>query len=96
MATTRSVGTDTPLPPRSNAYFRSTPLDYPLVSLSGYLHASAIGFLVVTAYLAFFQAEDPVAADDPDMDLKKVYSVMWDIVKLKREQPLLRCHWPDV
>ncbi len=72
---------------RRNAYFRSTPLEYPLVSLSGYLRFSAIGFFVVTAHLAFFQPEDPVAADEPDMDLKKVYAVMWDIVKLKREHP---------
>lgn len=46
---------------------------------------SSIGFLVVTAYLAFFQTEDPVAADEPDMDLKSVYSIMWDICQLKRE-----------
>jgi len=85
---TRSVGrslTSFQLCCTRNAYFRSVPLDYPLVSLSGYLRFSAIGFFVVTAYLAFFQPEDPVAADEPDMDLKKVYSVMWDIVKLKRE-----------
>ena len=42
---------------RSNKYFRSTDLDYPLVSLSGYLHFWAVAFIVVTAYLAFFQPE---------------------------------------
>lgn len=69
----------------SNAYFRSTPLDYPLISLSGYLKFWGVAFIVVTAYLAWFQPEDPVAADDPDMDLRKVYTIMWDICKLKRE-----------
>lgn len=42
---------------RSNKYFRSTDLDYALVSLSGYLHFWAVAFIIVTAYLAFFQPE---------------------------------------
>lgn len=29
--------------------------------------------------------QDPVAADDPDMDLKKVYKIMWNVCELKRE-----------
>lgn len=41
----------------SNKYFRSTPLDYPLVSLSGYLKFGAVAYIVVTVYLAFFQPE---------------------------------------
>lgn len=49
--------TDRPFPSDSNKYFRSTPLDYPLVSLSGYLHFWAVAFVAVTAYLAFFQPE---------------------------------------
>ncbi|GAA5820863.1 hypothetical protein JCM11251_001850 [Rhodosporidiobolus azoricus] len=77
----------------SNKYFRSTPLDYPLVSLSGYLHFWAVGFIIVTAYLAFFQAEDPVTAnDEEDMDLKKVYSIMRDICKLKHVQAFIMVH----
>lgn len=27
--------------------------------------------------------EDPTSEDDPDMDVKKVYKVMWSIVRLK-------------
>ncbi|GAA5972791.1 hypothetical protein JCM11641_003943 [Rhodosporidiobolus odoratus] len=77
----------------SNKYFRSTPLDYPLVSLSGYLHFWAVGFIVITGYLAFFQVEDPVAAgDEDDMDLKKVYSIMRDICKLKHVQSFIIVH----
>ena len=41
----------------SNAYFRSTPLDYPLISLSGYLRFWAVAFVLVTGYLTFFQTE---------------------------------------
>ncbi|GAA5866815.1 hypothetical protein JCM5353_005584, partial [Sporobolomyces roseus] len=68
----------------SNKYFRSTPLEYPLVTLSGYLRFWAVAFIVVTAYLAYFQPEDEVVAtDDEDMDLKRVYSIMKDICKLK-------------
>ncbi|BGP43500.1 hypothetical protein JCM10450v2_007668 [Rhodotorula kratochvilovae] len=77
----------------SNKYFRSTPLDYPLVSLSGYLHFWAVAFIVVTGYLAFFQPEDKVTADDEeDMDLKKVYSIMRDICKLKHVQKFILVH----
>ncbi|KAK4703787.1 hypothetical protein P7C70_g2426, partial [Phenoliferia sp. Uapishka_3] len=76
----------------SNAYFRSVPLDYPLVSLSGYLRFSSVAFLCVTIYLAFFQPEDPVAADEPDMDLKGVYSIMWEICQLKHVQTFILVH----
>lgn len=41
----------------SNKYFRSTPLDYPLVSLPGYLRFGAVAYIAVTGYLAFFQPE---------------------------------------
>jgi hypothetical protein len=40
-------------------------------------------FLLVTAWLAFIKKEDAVSEDDPDMDVKKVYKVMWSIVRLK-------------
>ncbi|GAA5907279.1 uncharacterized protein JCM6883_001156 [Sporobolomyces salmoneus] len=77
----------------SNKYFRSTPLEYPLVTLSGYLHFWAVAFIVVTAYLAYFQPEDPVVAtDDEDMDLKRVYSIMKEICKLKHVQSFIIVH----
>ena len=40
-------------------------------------------FLLVTAWLAFVKKEDAVSEDDPDMDVKKVYKVMWSIIRLK-------------
>ncbi|KAI5478070.1 MFS transporter, acetyl-CoA transporter, partial [Pseudohyphozyma bogoriensis] len=78
----------------SNKYFRSTPLEYPLFTLSGYLKFWAIGFAVVTSYLAFFQPEDPVSAtaDDEDMQLKKVYSTMWEVCNLKNVQTFILIH----
>jgi hypothetical protein len=66
-----------------NKYFRSTPLEYGLISLGGYLRFWALVFLVVTAWLAFVKKEDAVSENDPDMDVKKVYKVMWSIIRLK-------------
>jgi hypothetical protein len=66
-----------------NKYFRTTPLDYGLVTLGGFFRFWAVIFLVVTIGIALYKTEDPVAADDPDMDVKKVYKVMWSIVRLK-------------
>jgi len=74
-----------------NKYFRSTPLEYGLVSLGGYLRFWSLIFLVVTAWLAFVKKEDAVSENDPDMDVKKVYKVMWSIIRLKSKssQPTL-------
>ncbi|WVW82044.1 hypothetical protein I302_104049 [Kwoniella bestiolae CBS 10118] len=76
----------------SNKYFRSAPLDYPLVSLGGYLRFWAVVFVLVTVLLAVYKTEDPPAEDDPDMDVKKVYKVMWSIVRLKNIQSFLLVH----
>lgn len=73
----------------SNKYFRSPsqPLDYPLVSLGGYMRFWAVVFVGVTVGLAILKKEDPPSEDDPDMDVKKVYKVMWSIVRLKSTSP---------
>ncbi|OCF44069.1 hypothetical protein I317_02022 [Kwoniella heveanensis CBS 569] len=76
----------------SNKYFRSTPLDYGLVSLGGYLRFWAVVFILVTVWLALYKTEDPPSEDDPDMDVKKVYKVMWSIVRLKNIQSFLCVH----
>jgi len=47
-------------------------------------------FLLVTIALALFKKEDPVGSDDPDMDVRKVYSIMWSIIRLKSEFALPR------
>ncbi|XAO27293.1 hypothetical protein I312_106138 [Cryptococcus bacillisporus CA1280] len=78
----------------SNKYFRSSsqPLDYPLVSLGGYMRFWAVVFVGVTVGLAILKKEDPPSEDDPDMDVKKVYKVMWSIVRLKNIQTFLFVH----
>lgn len=72
----------------SNKYFRSTPLDYPLIQLGGYMRFWGLMYIVVTAWLIFFKKEDAVNTDDPDLDVRKVYSIMWSIVRLKSELDL--------
>ena len=76
----------------SNKYFRSQPLDYPLVSLSGYLRFWAFGFVAVTLWLLFFKKEDEEADDQSDMQVKKVYSIMWRICQLKHVQTFILIH----
>lgn len=78
----------------SNKYFRSPsrPLDYPLVSLGGYMKFWAVVFVGVTVGMAVLKKEDPPSEDDPDMDVKKVYKVMWSIVRLKNIQTFLFVH----
>lgn len=42
-------------------------------------------YLVVTAWLIFFKREDDINLDEPDLDVGKVYKIMWSIVRLKSE-----------
>jgi PAT family acetyl-CoA transporter-like MFS transporter 1 len=49
----------------------------------------AVVFFLFTIWLALYKTEDPVSTDDPDMDVRKVYSVMWSIIRLKNIQSLL-------
>lgn len=67
----------------SNKYFRSIPQTYPLVTLGPYMRFWGCMYLVVTFWLVFFKKEDGVNTDDPDLDVKKVYKIMWSIVRLK-------------
>jgi hypothetical protein len=69
----------------TNRYFRSTPGLTPLVQLGPYIRFWGVMYIVVTIWLIFFKKEDPVSADDPDLDVGKVYQVMWSIVRLKSE-----------
>lgn len=71
--------------PRSNRYFRTEPLPYGLISLGGYIRFWGVVFIIVTLWLAVYKVEDPVSENDPDMDVKKVYKVMWSIIRLKSE-----------
>ena len=56
----------------------------------------AVVFVIVTAGIAFYKTEDPVAADDPDMDVRKVYKIMWSIVRLKSERQATTRLTPDI
>lgn len=58
-------------------------MDVPLVSLGGYLKFWAGVFVAFTIWLVLGKKEDATSENDPDMDVKKVYKVMWSIVRLK-------------
>ncbi len=72
-------------PALSNRWLRLVPQDYPLVTLGGFFKFWAVVYFVFTIWLAWRNKEEVAAADDPDMDVVKVYKVMWSIVKLPSE-----------
>ncbi|GHJ85998.1 hypothetical protein NliqN6_2400 [Naganishia liquefaciens] len=76
----------------SNRWLRTIPQDVPLVSLGGYLRFWAGVFFVFSMWLMIGKTEEPTSEDDPDMDVRKVYSVMWSIVRLKNIQSFLILH----
>jgi len=80
----------------SNKYFRpqKTPSDIPLVTLAGYLKFAAAAYLCVTCYLAFIHTEDSDESEEEnaEMGIKKVYSIMYSICKLKHVQSFLFLH----
>jgi len=68
-------------------------LGIPPLTLGGYLRFWAILCYCVTIWLVFFKREDPVPSDDPDLDVGKVYKIMWNIVKLKHVWALCCIHF---
>jgi hypothetical protein len=64
------------------------------MTLSGYLKFGGVCFILVTLYLSFFQTEDPVDKNSPEsnMDVKKVYEIMYEICKLKHVQSFILLH----
>ena len=78
-------------------------LGIPVLTLGVYLRFWSIVCYSVTVWLIFFKNEvifcylpwprfiisqDPVSSDDPDLNVTKVYQIMWKIARLKRE-----CIW---
>ncbi|KAG9098318.1 hypothetical protein FRC06_006539, partial [Ceratobasidium sp. 370] len=76
----------------ANKYFRTIPSDIPMLSLGAYLRFWGFACYAVTFALLVFKKEDPVSADDPDLNLKKVYKIMWSICKLKHVQSICIIH----
>ncbi|KAG8873460.1 hypothetical protein FS842_008583 [Serendipita sp. 407] len=64
----------------------------PRLTLSTYLRFWSVVCYAVTAWLFFFKKEEPVAHDDPDLQLKSVYKSMWRMCKLKHVQKLFLMH----
>ncbi|KAJ9123238.1 hypothetical protein QFC22_001434 [Naganishia vaughanmartiniae] len=75
-----------------NRWLRAVPMDVPLVSLGGFLKFWAGVFVAFTIWLILGKKEDATSENDPDMDVKKVYKVMWSIVRLKNIQSFIILH----
>lgn len=88
---------------RWRALFGLAPQSYPLMTLPGYLRFGGLCFIVVTLYLFLFQKEEPSLPTTPtsatggedgtgEMHIRKVYRIMWQIVKLPHVQSFLLLH----
>ncbi|KZT61825.1 MFS general substrate transporter [Calocera cornea HHB12733] len=76
----------------ANKYWRKDPLEYPLLSLGAYLQFWGVICFCVTLGLLFLKKEEPVHEDSADLNLTKVYKIMWRICQLKHVQSLCLMH----
>lgn len=73
----------------ANKWFRTTPLNEGLMTLSGYLTFWGFGYIVVTVILGIMKKEDRTRERDSIMD---VYRIMGGILKLKNIQTIIIIH----
>lgn len=74
-----------------NNYLRTEPQEHGIVSLAGFLYFWGIVFLVTTTFVAFLKREtdskykqlSSKKVEEVDRDIKKAYSSLLDILKLK-------------
>ncbi|KAH8120631.1 acetyl-coenzyme A transporter 1-domain-containing protein [Phellopilus nigrolimitatus] len=65
----------------------------PVLSLSTYLRFWTVVSYSITLWLIFVKKEDKTTPEDDDMDLVKVYKIIWGICKLPHAQSLLIIHF---
>ncbi|KAH7104503.1 MFS general substrate transporter [Auriculariales sp. MPI-PUGE-AT-0066] len=65
----------------------------PRLTLKIYMSFWSAMCIMVTIILLIFKKEDPTPTDDPDLNLKKVYGIMWKICRLPNVQLLLLVHF---
>lgn len=75
-----------------NKYFRSQPLDYPILSLATYLKLCSGAFVLITTWLLFFKKEESEGRHSTEMGVREVYSVMGRIGRLRHVQLLVLVH----
>jgi len=76
-------------PDFANKWFRSTPLDYGVMTLGGYLTFWGWMYIAVTIGLAALKREEKTRNEDGIWD---VYKVMWGVLKLKNIQTIIIIH----
>ncbi|KAF9430110.1 hypothetical protein BGZ94_008314 [Podila epigama] len=65
----------------SNKYFRSTPLEYGLVPLGGYLQFWSLMYFAITLWLIIMKKEDK-EQDEEEIGIKSVYKIILQIIRL--------------
>lgn len=65
----------------------------PRLTLTVYMVFWSIMCITATLILLFLKKEEPVPTDDPDLNLRKVYGIMWKICRLPNVQLLLLLHF---
>ena len=76
-------------PDFANKWFRSTPLDYGVMTLGGYLTFWGWMYIAVTIGLAALKREEKTRNEDGIWD---VYKVMWGVLQLKNIQTIIIIH----
>ncbi|KAG9240728.1 acetyl-coenzyme A transporter 1-domain-containing protein [Calycina marina] len=76
-------------PDFANKWFRSSPLDYGVMTLGGYLTWWGWAYVAVTLGLAALKREEKTKNEDGIWD---VYKVMWGVLKLKNIQTIIIIH----
>ncbi|KAL8902747.1 MAG: hypothetical protein Q9171_007609 [Xanthocarpia ochracea] len=76
-------------PDFANRWFRSTPSEVGVMTLSGYLTFAGWAYLIVTAGLAMLKREEKTKEKDSVME---VYRSMFGILKLKNVQSIIIVH----
>ena len=76
-------------PDFANRWFRTTPQDYGLMSLGGYMELAGWSYLIVTIGLAVLKREEKNRDKDGIME---VYRSMWGILKLKNIMTIMIIH----
>lgn len=66
-----------------NKYFRSVPLPYGLVTLSGFIYFWGIVFIISTTLIMLFKSDTEHSTSDNELDLKGTYKMLYKIFKLK-------------
>ncbi|CAN6653684.1 hypothetical protein TRVA0_026S01948 [Trichomonascus vanleenenianus] len=76
----------------ANKYFRESPSEIPLLSLSQYLTFWGLMYLIVTIFVGLFKHEERTKHDEGTSGIMHVYRSMYRVLKLHNIQMLIAVH----